>query len=226
MLPHPAREDLLQAYVAAALAATAAAADAARADVVGVGAGMVEGGGKRSGLTETPLADSSAGYFVARSSIAAVLKLPGSQRRCCLTVRSRGMLNTPAAVPIPKLNLMRSLWLSPPCLFFLKRSGDVEDNVGLDSVTDSSPIGPMFELFDGVERQESLESMVGIIKGCNSLLIVGDEVIGSRGAGTSGGELAPLGATANSFLILAGCLLLEQQLPKSCLECRIVPAAD
>ena len=33
--------------------------------------------------------------------------------------RSRGMLNTPAAVPIPKLNLMRSLWLSPPCLFFL-----------------------------------------------------------------------------------------------------------
>ena len=111
-------------------------------------------------------------------------------------------------------------------LVFLKRSGDVEDNVGLDSVTDSSPIGPMFKLFDGVERQESLESMVGIIKGCNSLLIVRDEVIGSRGAGTSGGELAPLGARANSFLILAGCLLLEQQLPKSCLECRIVPAAD
>lgn len=49
MLPHPARKDLLQAYVAAALAATAAAAAAARADVVGVGAGMVEGGGKRSG---------------------------------------------------------------------------------------------------------------------------------------------------------------------------------
>ena len=111
-------------------------------------------------------------------------------------------------------------------LVFLKRSGDVEDNVGLDSVTDSSPIGPMFKLFDGVERQESLESMVGIIKGCNSLLIVRDEVIGSRAAGTSGGELAPLGARANSFLILAGCLLLEQQLPKSCLECRIVPAAD
>ena len=105
MSPHPAREDLLQAYVAAALAATAAAADAARADVVGVGTGMVEGGGKRSGLTETPLADSSAGYFVARSSIATVLKLSGSQRRCCLTVRSRGMLNTPAAVPMPKLNL-------------------------------------------------------------------------------------------------------------------------
>ena len=51
MLLHPAREDLLQAYFAAALAATAAAADAARADVVGVGAGMVEGGVKRSGLT-------------------------------------------------------------------------------------------------------------------------------------------------------------------------------
>ena len=111
-------------------------------------------------------------------------------------------------------------------LVFLKRSGDVEDNVGLDSVTDSSPIGPMFKLFDGVERQESLESMVGIIKCCNSLLIVGDEVIGSRGAGTSGGELAPLGARAKSFLILACCFFLEQQLPKSCLECRIVPAAD
>ena len=113
-------------------------------------------------------------------------------------------------------------------LVFLKRSGDVEDNVGLDSVTDSSPIGLMFELFDGVERQESLESTVGIIKGCNSLLIVGDEVIGSRGAGTSGGELAPLDARVKSFLILAGCLafFFEQQLPKSCLECRIVPAAD
>lgn len=67
MLPHPAREDLLQAYVDAALAAAAAAAAAARADVVGVGVGMVEGGGKRSGLTDTPLEDSSAGYFVARS---------------------------------------------------------------------------------------------------------------------------------------------------------------
>ena len=64
---HPAREDLLQAYVDAALAAAAAAAAAARADVVGVGVGMVEGGGKRSGLTDTPLEDSSAGYFVARS---------------------------------------------------------------------------------------------------------------------------------------------------------------
>jgi len=111
-------------------------------------------------------------------------------------------------------------------LVFLERSGDVEDNVGLDSVTDSSPIGLMFELFDGVERQESLESTVGIIKGCNSLLIVGDEVIGSRGAGTSGGELAPLDSRVKSFLILAGCLFFEQQLPKSCLECRIVPAAD
>ena len=119
MLPHPAREDLLQAYADAALAAAAAAAAAAPADVVGVGVGMVEGGGKRLGLTDTPLEDSSAGYFVARSSIAAVLKLSGSQRRCCLTVRSRGMLNTPAAVPMPKLNLMRSLWLLPPCLFFL-----------------------------------------------------------------------------------------------------------
>ena len=118
MLPHPAREDLLQAYVAAALAATAAAADAARADVVGVGAGMVEGGGKRSGLTETPLADSSAGYFVARSSIAAVLKLSGSQRRCCLTVRSRGMLNTPAAVPIPEAELDEKLVVVTAILVF------------------------------------------------------------------------------------------------------------
>ena len=49
MLPHPARKDLLQAYVAAALAATAAAADAARADVVEWARGWWRAGARGQG---------------------------------------------------------------------------------------------------------------------------------------------------------------------------------
>ena len=76
-------------------------------------------------------------------------------------------------------------------LVFLERSGDVEDNVGLGSAADSSTKGSLFKLLDGVERQESLKPMMGVVESRNSLLIIWDEVIRSRGAGTSGRELAP-----------------------------------
>ena len=99
---------------------------------------------------------------------------------------------------------------------FLEHSGDVEDNVGLGSAAYSSTKGPLFKLIDGVERQESLKPMMGSVKSCNSRLIIWDEVIRSRGAGTSGGELAPLCATCKFKASKRNCLFLQFKVSKSC----------
>ena len=92
----------------------------------------------------------------------------------------------------------------------------MEDNVGLGSDSDSNIKGSLFKLLDGVERQGSLKPMMGVVESRNPLLIIWDEVIRSRGAGTSGRELAPLGATGKFKASPMNYFFLQFKVPTSC----------